>query len=84
MISLFLLLARLLLLWGRFFVFVFWGIGVILRAKVILQGHNRLKRVYLDLSFFLYFLAFSSFFLRIWSGLAMGYILGSGSFSHDV
>lgn len=61
MISLFLLLARLLLLWGRFFVFVFWGIGVILRAKVILRGHNRLKRVYLDLSFFFFFLLFPLF-----------------------
>lgn len=37
---------------GRFFVFVFWGI--ILRAKVILRGHNRLERVYLDLPFFLF------------------------------
>jgi hypothetical protein len=47
MISLFLLLARLLLLWvvSCFFVFVFLR-GFILRAEVILrgQGHNRLER----------------------------------------
>jgi hypothetical protein len=74
---------------GCFFVFVFVR-GFILRAKVILRGqvHNRLERFIWIVLFYLYYFFL---FLGIWSGLvldwysrAMGFILGSGYFSHDV